>query len=261
VEVPRLLRVADPIGRPGDEERRRRGDFGHVVDRFEARLHRALEGAPVARLPTTVVAFLQDVGADLPRTIMDHIERRIFDADSLRRLADTGINMEFDMFGFESSFFAQGRDVDHSGDAARLSAIRLLIDAGHLDQIVISQDICTKTRQTEYGGHGYGHIFRNILLSGYTGKLYPVAPGKSHIEGVKAYRYVVDIPDEVDLAVVVFPVGGSLVVSHANDSFFWIFTQFTNMDVRTGYRIWTTATLVLGVFMVFSIWVVYVIAT
>jgi GntP family gluconate:H+ symporter len=66
---------------------------------------------------------------------------------------------------------------------------------------------------------------------------------------------------DVQVALVVLSIGaGSLVVSHANDSFFWIFTQFTNMDVKTGYRIWTTATLVLGVFMVFSIWVVYAIA-
>ncbi|GAH49827.1 unnamed protein product, partial [marine sediment metagenome] len=34
---------------------------------------------------------------------------------------------------------------------------------------------------------------------------YPVAPGKSYIEGVKAYRYVLDIPDVIDLAIVVFP--------------------------------------------------------
>ena len=113
--------------------------------------------------PFVVVELLQDVGAEMSRTIMDHVDRRIFDRDSLCRLAETGITLEFDMFGFESSFFAQGRDVDHAGDAARLSAIRLLIDAGHLDQIVISQDICTRTRLTEYGGHGYGHIFRNIL--------------------------------------------------------------------------------------------------
>ncbi|HUT58488.1 MAG TPA: acetate--CoA ligase family protein [Phycisphaerae bacterium] len=48
-------------------------------------------------------------------------------------------------------------------------------------------------------------IFSNILMSGYTGRLYPVAPGKSYIEGIKAYRYVLDIPDAIDLAVVVFP--------------------------------------------------------
>jgi len=48
-------------------------------------------------------------------------------------------------------------------------------------------------------------IFHNILSSGYTGVLYPVAPGKRAISSVRAYRYLTDIEDDVDLAVIVFP--------------------------------------------------------
>ncbi|HUU58203.1 MAG TPA: acetate--CoA ligase family protein, partial [Phycisphaerae bacterium] len=48
-------------------------------------------------------------------------------------------------------------------------------------------------------------IFYNILASGYTGVLYPVAPGKRSISAVRAYRYVSDIEGKVDLAVIVFP--------------------------------------------------------
>jgi len=48
-------------------------------------------------------------------------------------------------------------------------------------------------------------IFHNILASGYKGVLYPVAPGKRSISAVKAYRYLTDIDDEIDLAVIVFP--------------------------------------------------------
>ena len=48
-------------------------------------------------------------------------------------------------------------------------------------------------------------IFDNILSSGYRGVLYPVAPGKRSIRAVRAYRYVIDIDDTVDLAVIVFP--------------------------------------------------------
>jgi len=48
-------------------------------------------------------------------------------------------------------------------------------------------------------------IFQNILISGYKGVLYPVAPGKRSISAVKAYRYLTDIDDEIDLAVIVFP--------------------------------------------------------
>jgi acetyltransferase len=48
-------------------------------------------------------------------------------------------------------------------------------------------------------------IFYNILSAGYRGTVYPVAPGKRSISAVRAYRYVVDIPDPVDQAVIVFP--------------------------------------------------------
>ena len=48
-------------------------------------------------------------------------------------------------------------------------------------------------------------IFHNILGSGYRGTVYPVAPGKRSICAVRAYRYVLDIEDEVDQAVIVFP--------------------------------------------------------
>ena len=48
-------------------------------------------------------------------------------------------------------------------------------------------------------------IFHNILSSSYSGVLYPVAPGKRSIDSVRAYRYLTEIEDEVDLAVLVFP--------------------------------------------------------
>jgi phosphotriesterase-related protein len=50
-----------------------------------------------------------------------------------------------------------------TNDAERLRWIRRLIDRGHLDQIVISHDICYRSRLTRFGGHGYGHIFENVL--------------------------------------------------------------------------------------------------
>jgi acetyltransferase len=48
-------------------------------------------------------------------------------------------------------------------------------------------------------------IFYNILRHRFNGPVYPVSPGQSHVAGVKAYKYVVDIPGDVDLAVLVFP--------------------------------------------------------
>ena len=48
-------------------------------------------------------------------------------------------------------------------------------------------------------------IFFNILRDSYQGTLFPVSPNARSICSVKAYKYVVDIPDPVDLAVLVFP--------------------------------------------------------
>lgn len=48
---------------------------------------------------------------------------------------------------------------------------------------------------------------------------------------------------------------GAMVVSHANDSFFWVVTQMSRMDVRTGYKLHTVATLIIGVTSVLTVWV------
>lgn len=48
-------------------------------------------------------------------------------------------------------------------------------------------------------------LFSNILLSGYTGIVYPVNPKARGILGVRAYRTVWDIPESVDLAVIIVP--------------------------------------------------------
>ena len=58
-------------------------------------------------------------------------------------------------------------------------------------------------------------------------------------------------------ALVVLSIGaGSMVVSHANDSFFWVFTQMTRMDVKTGYRLHTFATFIIGITSAIVIWVI-----
>lgn len=40
---------------------------------------------------------------------------------------------------------------------------------------------------------------------------------------------------------------GAMTISHANDSFFWVVTQFSGIDVKTGYKTQTLATLIQGV--------------
>ncbi len=49
-------------------------------------------------------------------------------------------------------------------------------------------------------------------------------------------------------ALVVVALGaGSLIASHANDSYFWVVTQMSNMTVKQGYKLQTLGTLTMGI--------------
>lgn len=64
----------------------------------------------------------------------------------------------------------------------------------------------------------------------------------------------------IEKALVVLAIGaGSAVFSHANDSFFWILTQLSNMDVKTGYKLQTIGTGILGFTAMLAIWGLYAI--
>jgi 4-hydroxybutyryl-CoA synthetase (ADP-forming) len=47
-------------------------------------------------------------------------------------------------------------------------------------------------------------IFSNII-NGYNGKIYPITPSNPSVFGLKAYKSVLDVPEEIDLAVVATP--------------------------------------------------------
>ncbi|MGS0687085.1 bifunctional acetate--CoA ligase family protein/GNAT family N-acetyltransferase [Nakamurella sp. GG22] len=61
--------------------------------------------------------------------------------------------------------------------------------------------IGASTEQTKLG-HA---VLVNLLTSDFTGPVFPVHPEVGSIRGVRAYRSVIDIPDDVDLAIVTVP--------------------------------------------------------
>jgi len=70
------------------------------------------------------------------------------------------------------------------------------------------------------------------------------------------------IEGAVPLALVVMAIGaGSMAVSHVNDSFFWVVTEFSGMKVKDAYKAQTVATLLQGVITILFamlLWVVLV---
>jgi GntP family gluconate:H+ symporter len=62
-------------------------------------------------------------------------------------------------------------------------------------------------------------------------------------------------------ALTVIAIGaGSMVVSHANDSYFWVVTGFSGMTTRQGYKLQTLGTLATGAAAAFTLWIISLIA-
>ena len=112
--------------------------------------------------PFEILDVLAEAGADLSRVIMGHLDRTIADADTLVELAQTGCCLEFDLFGWETSYYSLS-DMDMPNDAQRMDFVKRLIAEGFASRLVLAQDVCTKNRIVKYGGHGYHHILENIV--------------------------------------------------------------------------------------------------
>ena len=73
-----------------------------------------------------------------------------------------------------------------------------------LDAIFSPKSVAVVGASTTPGKVGHD-IFVNILKGEFTGTLYPVNPTARSIASVRAYPAITDIPDEVDLAIIILP--------------------------------------------------------
>lgn len=64
----------------------------------------------------------------------------------------------------------------------------------------------------------------------------------------------------VELSLLVLAIGGgAMTVSHANDSYFWVVTQFSGMEIREAYRSFTLVTAAQGVTVLVGVLVLYLV--
>ncbi len=115
------------------------------------------------RAPFEIIEVLRDAGADLTRTVMCHVDRTIGDRPTLRRLAASGIVIEFDLFGYEGSYYAWELPIDMPNDSRRIRMLRWLADEGFGGSLVVSHDVYFKDKLARWGGQGYSHIVENAV--------------------------------------------------------------------------------------------------
>lgn len=76
--------------------------------------------------------------------------------------------------------------------------------SNNIESIMAPRSIAVVGATNRPGSVGLA-VFRNLLGAEYQGVLYPVNPKAAWVQSVKAYPRLTDIPDEVDLAVIIVP--------------------------------------------------------
>jgi phosphotriesterase-related protein len=112
--------------------------------------------------PFALVELLESYGADLERVSISHIDRTLSTAADMIRLAGTGVFVELDMFGLESTYYPYG-NFELPNDGRRLDFLAELVEAGYRERLLISHDLGYKSRLRRYGGAGYEHILRDVI--------------------------------------------------------------------------------------------------
>lgn len=128
---------------------------------------------PPSRTGHDVLAILDGEGVDPRRVVLCHVDIALGHLDLppdepmgyFRSLAERGCFLEFDTCGNDAYFEGAryGRSFWCPSDRERAAAIAALVEAGHGDQILLSQDVCHKFHLRRYGGFGYGHILRTFV--------------------------------------------------------------------------------------------------
>ena len=111
--------------------------------------------------PFEILDILGDAGADIARVVMGHMERTGLERNRLLDLARLGCTLEYDWFGEVRPTYPYGR-VDVPSDGERIKTIAFLISEGFGKNVVVSHDICFKSRLAAFGGPGYAHIVKYV---------------------------------------------------------------------------------------------------
>lgn len=106
---------------------------------------------------------IEKYGGNLARTVIGHVDRTLFEIEDMERLARTGCYVEFDLFGQEEAYSPWSPGVAMPNDGGRIKAVVGLADRGFADQLLISQDIGSKSRTQAYGGEGRSHIVKRVV--------------------------------------------------------------------------------------------------
>ena len=98
----------------------------------------------------------EEEGVDPARVVVGHADSYPV-LDHYLEIIRRGANLEFDFLGMSFT------PMERHGEPRIVDLARELIDRGHADRLLLSQDVCHNSQLMAYGGNGYVHLFRTFL--------------------------------------------------------------------------------------------------
>lgn len=122
------------------------------------------------RRGTDVLDLVEECGVDPGAVVLCHLGPSGDDLAYQEELLRRGAWVQYDMIGMEVFYGDQG--VQCPSDEQNAAWLTRLADRGHLDRLLISQDVFLKSLLRRHGGPGYGHILQffvpRLLRHGFT---------------------------------------------------------------------------------------------
>jgi phosphotriesterase-related protein len=95
-------------------------------------------------------------GADLSRVVIGHADSNP-SLDYYRAIVERGASVEFDFLGMSFT------PLERHGEGRIVEAICELLAAGHVERVLLSQDVCHDSQLRRYGGNGYTYHAETFL--------------------------------------------------------------------------------------------------
>ncbi|ALC86407.1 gluconate transporter [Bacillus sp. FJAT-22090] len=154
------------------------------------------------------------------------------------------------------------------GESLKEAAPILLITGagGSFGTVIKNSGVADQLQQMDLGALANGALF--LLVPFFIAAALKTAQGSSTAALVITSSLIapmlptLGIEGALPLALVVMAIGaGAMTVSHVNDSYFWVVTQFSGMKVTDAYKAQTMATLLQGIttiIVTMILWLIFV---
>ncbi len=100
--------------------------------------------------------ILEDAGADPGRVVIGHADSYP-SLEHYLRIIERGASIEFDFLGMSFTVMEQ------HGEARVIRLLLELLERGHADRVLLSQDVCHNSQLKPYGGNGYVYLQETFL--------------------------------------------------------------------------------------------------